>query len=390
MTGIFIASDNIITSLGFTTAENFNKLKQNETGLKITDDPSLSPVPLPLSSVDTVHLEKKFSTLVSNVHPRYETTPFTRMEKLFILSIQDAIERTSLDLAGPETLLVLSTTKGNIDLLGAASNPHFDSKRLYLWELARVIKEFFRFYNTPIVISNACISGSLAIGMGARLLSSGRYRNAIVAGGDILSKFVVSGFQSFQALSPEPCKPFDLARNGLSLGEGCSTMILTTSADTLSGDLISIAGFATSNDANHISGPSRTGEELALAINRSLTDASVPASGIDFISAHGTATLYNDEMESKALSLARLSGIPVNSFKGYTGHTLGAAGVIEAVATIQSMRSGILIRSIGFSEKGVEGEIAIIEANRPANLVHCLKTASGFGGCNSSIVISKK
>ncbi|MCX6250645.1 MAG: beta-ketoacyl synthase N-terminal-like domain-containing protein [Bacteroidetes bacterium] len=390
MTGVYIASDNIITSLGFTTTETIDKFRRHSIGLQMISDPALSPVRLPLSCVDTLLLEEKFRSLVSSFYPEFLNTAFTRMEKMFILSIQDSIHNSGLNLKGEETILIMSTTKGNIDLIGEEKKNLFDPKRLFLWEMARVIQDFFRLYHSPIVVSNACISGSLAIGIGARFIRSGKFRNAIVTGGDILSKFVISGFQSFQALSPEPCKPFDISRNGLSLGEGCATMVLTADETIISGDKITVAGFATSNDANHISGPSRTGEELAFAIGQSLSEAGIQASDIDFISAHGTATVFNDEMESRALTLAKLNDSPVNSFKGYIGHTLGAAGIIESVATIQSMNSNMLFKSAGFSESGVPEKIRVVEANNPANLIYCLKTASGFGGCNSSLVFIKQ
>ena len=200
--------------------------------------------------------------------------------------------------------------------------------------MAEVVKDFFGFRNTPYIISNACISGVLAIGTAYRFLRMGRFKNAIVTGGDILSEFVVSGFQSFQALSPEPCKPYDITRTGLSIGEACGTLILTADQGRSDQSGILIKGMATSNDANHISGPSRTGEELALAITTVMNEAKIAPSQVNFLSAHGTATPFNDEMEAKAFALAGLNHVPMNSFKGYWGHTLGAAGVVESVASV--------------------------------------------------------
>src|SRR6202012_4784891 len=188
---------------------------------------------------------------------------------------------------------------------------------------ARKIAAHFHFAHTPIVVSNACISGVLALLLAKRLLQSGQYENAVVAGADVISRFVLSGFGSFQAISPGPCKPFDAARDGINLGEGAGTIILSTRMIHREG--IKLSGGSVSNDANHISGPSRTGEELCQTITRSLRDAGLTPGNIDFISAHGTATLYNDEMEAKALTLAHLQSAPVNSLKGYYGHTLGAA-----------------------------------------------------------------
>lgn len=389
MAGTFVISDNIITSLGFSTSETIAKIRQDYIGLKIVADPSLSPVPIPLSQVDTQLLEERFSLLVPLFHPEMTRTRFTRMEKMLLLSIYDAIRDVDLDLSGERTILVLSTTKGNIDLLEAGKQGLFGENRVFLWELADVIRKFYRFHHPPLIVSNACISGSMAIGTAYRYIRSGLFDNAIVTGGDILTKFVVSGFQSFQSLSPEPCRPFDSARNGLSLGEGCGTMVITSREPEAPGDKITIEGFATTNDANHISGPSRTGEELFCAINNSLKEANIDPSAIDFISAHGTATPFNDEMESKALGLAKLNDIPVNSFKGYWGHTLGAAGLIESIATIHSMKENFLFRSAGFSEPGVPERINVISEHKFGNVRNSLKIASGFGGCNSSLVFRK-
>ena len=189
------------------------------------------------------------------------------------------------------------------------------------------------------------------------------------------------------AISGRPCRPFDADRDGISLGEAAGTIILSSSPNYAYG--IRISGGATGNDANHISGPSRTGMELCQVINKALQEAGVPASGIDFISAHGTATIYNDEMEAKAISLAGLHHVPMNSLKGYYGHTLGAAGLIESIVTIQSMKAGLVLPSKGFQQLGVTLPINICESLRYVSIQNTLKTASGFGGCNAAAVFSK-
>ena len=179
------------------------------------------------------------------------------------------------------------------------------------------------------MVSNACTSGVLAIITGARLIRAGLFDNVVINGTDILSEFVLSGFNSFKSLSTGPCRPFDKTRDGLSLGEGSGTIILTANPYLSNNSVHIVAGegFST-NDANHISGPSRTGEGLFLAINRLMKKTNV---SIDYISAHGTATPFNDEMESIAITRAGLQSVPVNGFKGYWGHTLGAAGIIESI-----------------------------------------------------------
>jgi 3-oxoacyl-[acyl-carrier-protein] synthase-1 len=312
---------------------------------------------------------------------------FTRLEKMFIVSIDGSLKDIESNIYGSDSLLIISSTKGNIDLLDERMKDFPDPDRIYLWKMADIIGSFFGFANRPVIVSNACISGVLALSTAARMIEKGMFENIIVSGGDLLSEFVISGFLSFQALSPEPCKPFDIARKGLSLGEGCGTLVL--SSKLKKSIPITASGSAISNDANHISGPSRTGEELAMAITIALKEANLKPEDLDFISAHGTATLYNDEMESKAIGIAGLQTAPVNSFKGYWGHTLGAAGVIESVATIHSMESNMLFRSAGFDEPGVPVALSVIRRNTSTQVRNSLKIASGFGGCNAAMVFRK-
>ncbi|HSN60623.1 MAG TPA: hypothetical protein VLR49_06795, partial [Ferruginibacter sp.] len=183
-------------------------------------------------------------------------------------------------------------------------------------------------------------------------------------------------------------KPFDAARNGINLGEAAGTIILSANKKYDRG--IKISGGSVSNDANHISGPSRTGQELHNAIANATREAGIPATAIDFISAHGTATLYNDEMEAKAITLANLQQVPVNSLKGFFGHTLGAAGIIETIASIYSFKENLVLPTLGFENMGVTMPVNVCKNLYKTPLQNCLKTASGFGGCNAAIVINKQ
>jgi 3-oxoacyl-[acyl-carrier-protein] synthase-1 len=253
--------------------------------------------------------------------------------------------------------------------------------------MARHITRFFGNPNEPVIISNACISGVFALMMGSYYIREGLYEKVIVAGGDIISEFTLSGFQSLHALSQGICKPFDKNRDGINLGEACATVVLAGQAQSPSD--IEIKGGATSNDANHISGPSKTGDGLAQAIHQALKYSGMSGGEIGYVSAHGTATLYNDEMEAKALHLAGLAEVPVNSLKGYVGHTLGAAGVLETILATWSLKKQVILASGGYSEHGVSLPLQVVKKNTQAVFTHCLKTASGFGGCNAALVLSK-
>lgn len=382
MLPVYYIAHDIISSLGFGSEENSQSLFASKSGIERQDNSTFIPDTFCASLVDNKRLEMAFNKINPSI-------PLTRFEKMMVCSVSNALAKTTIDIRSAETLLVISTTKGNIDLLEEEKKALFDPERVNLWKSADVVCEFFGNPNNPVIISHACISGIVAQIVAKRYLESEQYKNVVVVGCDMVTSFVASGFQSFMALSPNPCKPFDKSRDGLSLGEGAATVILSTDERLLDAEtVISLQSGSITNDANHISGPSRTGEGLFLAIQNTLKE--VNKSQIDFISAHGTATIYNDEMESIALSRAGLLDIPVNSYKGYIGHTLGAAGVIETVFTLMSMENNMMLKSIGYEDSGVSHPLSIIKENISAEINTCLKMASGFGGCNAAILIQKQ
>ncbi len=365
-----IISDNVISALGFGSEENFDALKNNISGVKQMNIPTLGNLSMPLAGIDAhkfIELEKSIK------NPEL----YTRFEKLMILSVKQALGKCLVNPSQKDTIIIISTTKGNIDII------HDESKheKLALWYSANQLGKYFNAANTPLIISNACISGVLALVYASRLLSQGVYKNAIVVGADVLSDFVISGFNSFKSLSPGICMPFDSKRDGLNIGEGAATIVL--SSETESEFFIS-AG-ASANDANHISGPSRTGEGLYQAITHSLQKGE----GVDYISAHGTATAYNDDMESIAINRCGLQDVPVNSYKAYVGHTLGAAGVLETIFSLWSMKKDLLIKSLGCENLGVVEPLNVIFKNKSHKIQKTLKLASGFGGCNAAMIIEK-
>jgi 3-oxoacyl-[acyl-carrier-protein] synthase-1 len=152
---------------------------------------------------------------------------------------------------------------------------------------------------------------------------------------------------------------------------------------------IKLKGGSVSNDANHISGPSRTGQELAGAVKNAILDADLLAVNIGFISAHGTATVYNDEMEANAIAISGLKKVPLNSLKGFYGHTLGAAGLIESIVSIQSLKQNLVMPTIGFSEPASADKVTVCAETTRLKATNFLKTASGFGGCNAAVVFGK-
>lgn len=376
---INIISDAIVNSLGFDTDEVLSAIMNMRSGSKSLENFTLSEPTAMLSCID----KEKFNHLIENNHQLKDLKSFTFFEQLMIYVIQNASQKIGLDPADPETLFVFSSTKGNIDLLEKQNLSPDQFERLYIWKSVELITQYFKNPNQAITISNACISGTQAIIKGAEILKSTPFKHVIICGADCISPFVVSGFQSFKALSPDICKPFDHNRTGLNIGEGAGAVVLAKNQE----DHISIFSGSVTNDANHISGPSRTGEGLYRALMQSCED--IPKDKISFINAHGTATPYNDEMEAIAFDRSNLAEVPVNSFKANFGHTLGAAGIIETILSARSLENEIILPSMGFDDLGVSIPLTIPKTVIKDSKPYCIKTASGFGGCNAALVLKK-
>ncbi len=372
MTNIFITADFLITPFGIGSELAFEKIKSGETAVKKHVNPKLSQQDFYASLIE--EKEEWFAGLNLD-------ESFTRLEKLIILCLNELISNENIQIS-ERTLIVLSSTKGNISVL---ENPEFNfsNERALLTSLTQKIENYFALKNKIQIVSNACISGSLAIEFAKRLLQSDEFENAIVIGADEVSKFILSGFESFQAVSNSVCRPFDRDRVGINLGEAVAAVYLTKVPTKNS---VRILGSGTFNDANHISGPSRTGEGLFRSIQKALANSEVE---IDFISAHGTATLYNDEMESIAFHRSGLSEIPANSLKACFGHTLGASGLLETILSIHSLKNNVLIPSLGFENQGTTYPVNLIQNAETKELKSFLKTASGFGGSNIASVFEK-
>ena len=375
----FVSHNNILSSLGFDSETVVENISKGISGLHIFDDASLLPEPFCASMISSEKIKEEFSKIA-------DASKFTKLEQMMILSLKKIIDISNIPI-NEKVGLIISTTKGNIDVLEKESD--FPESRAYLSELGKTIQNFFGFKNEAIVLSNACVSGVLAISVAKRFISEEKYDHVFITSGDLVTKFILSGFNSFQALSAEPCKPYDKNRTGINLGEVAASVLVTSSEEKLPKEAVEILGDSTCNDANHISGPSRTGEGLFRSVKAAMKEASITSNEIDYISAHGTATEFNDEMEAIAFSRLGMEMVPLNSLKGYFGHTLGASGLLETIVGMHFMAKNILFSSKGFSDLGVSKKINIIKKTAPRNQQIFLKTASGFGGCNSAVVFRK-
>lgn len=367
---VYINQSNCVTPLGFDVKSNFEALISGKSGIQKSED---YHQPGYISKIEDELLNQKFLEISKDSH-------FSKLEKMMILALFPLVQQNSID---KNTPLFVSTTKGNIEAL---KQP--EKAEALLSKPAQKVADFFGFTHNPIVISNACVSGLLAVAVAKRMIQAGAYKNAFIVAGDVVSEFVLSGFHSFQAVSDSPCKPYDALRSGITLGEAAAAVYIS-SEKIKNHQNILIKGDGSVNDANHISGPSRTGEGLYKSITSAMKEAGVKPDEVDFISAHGTATPYNDEMEAIAFNRLELQHAPLHSLKGYYGHTLGASGLLETVLTIESAFQNRLIPSKGFETLGVTKPLNVIRNAEEKEIHRFLKTASGFGGCNTAVIFEK-
>ena len=372
----YIIADNIISPLGETSEDNYLSVKSGRSGIRAYEP-------------GTCNIPEGFNA--SLLFEDFETLALKSAQKAIgnaqknIANEQKNIGNAQLELKGKRTAFILSSTKGNIE------------ENISLADSAQRIASQLGIDAKPIVVCNACISGLSALILGNRLIDSGLYDAAIVCGCDTPRQFILSGFQSLKALSPEPCRPFDMERMGLNLGEAAATLIL--SKNPIQGNSWRMGDGFIRNDAFHISTPSKTADGLYLSLQRTLEsftkEISSTCKQIDikenlaFINAHGTATLFNDQMESVAIGRAGLSDLPANAYKSFWGHTMGAAGILETIISIKAIDDDTILGTRGFSELGVSGKMNICAENRPTDKKGFIKMLSGFGGCNATIWAAK-
>lgn len=372
----YIIADNIISPLGETSEENYLSVKAGRSGIRAYEP-------------GTCNIPEGFNA--SLLFEDFETLALKSAQKAIgnaqknIANEQKNIGNAQLELKGKRTAFILSSTKGNIE------------ENISLADSAQRIATQLGIDTKPIVVCNACISGLSALILGNRLIDSGLYDAAIVCGCDTPRQFILSGFQSLKALSPEPCRPFDMERMGLNLGEAAATLIL--SKNPIQGNSWRMGDGFIRNDAFHISTPSKTADGLYLSLQRTLESYTKEISStckqidmkeqIAFINAHGTATLFNDQMESVAIGRAGLSDLPANAYKSFWGHTMGAAGILETIISMKAIDDNTILGAKGFSELGVSGKMNICAENRPTDKKGFIKMLSGFGGCNATIWAAK-
>ena len=365
-----VISDNITSPLGLTTEQTYKAVCQGKSGLSHypceNGEGGWNDLPFPIEA-SLFNKEQWDKIMVDG---------FSKFESLVLHSVKAAI--STLIFNKERAILILSSTKGDIELLEKGEDMPS------LANAAKKVSMAIGIENDPIVVCNACISGVSAIILGQRLVDCGNYSNVIVCGADVQSRFIVSGFQALKALSEEPCRPFDIERLGLNLGEAAATIVLSSEMNSPKGWKVDKG--AVCNDAYHISAPHPKGLGAGMALCK-MKDADNP---ISVIGVHGTATMYNDQMESKAIEMAELQDVPLSALKGYFGHTMGAAGVLETIIMMRALEDDVILPSKGYETCGVSGKVKMSDKPMTAEGNTFVKMLSGFGGCNGAVRVSDR
>ena len=359
MRKVVCIGESILSPLGATPAENFAAVCRGESALQHYEGMFGVHEPFVASLMD---------------RDRWMVPGRTFFDSIVIEAARRAVEATCIDPASPRTVFILSTIKGNIEFI--------DTQDVTLAVSARRLADAFGNPNPVAVVSNACISGLAALLQGRRMLLRGGFDHVVVVGAEVQSRFIVTGFQSLKALSGAPCKPFDAGRDGLNLGEAAAAVVLGFGEEGWE-----LVDGAVRNDANHISGPSRTGEGSYKALRYVLRH--VTPEELAFVNVHGTSTLYNDEMEAIAIDRAGLLNVPVNALKGTFGHTMGAAGILESILSMRAVDAGMVLPTRGFSELGVSRPVQVSAAAGQTDKRTFVKLLSGFGGVNGALLFRK-
>jgi len=310
--------------------------------------------------------------------------------------LRDLLDRLLLGM-GPvpsDAALITATIKSGADNLEVfCRDKQADFQDVLLSSIADYVGTKLQLGCNGICVSASCASSTIAVAHGAGLIESGRAEAVLVCCGDLITEYAFSGFSALKALSPFPCRPFDIDRKGLSLGEGAAALLLmnaTRARRENRNQLGTVLGWGISNDATHITAPAKSGRGLVQAVDQALRSAKRIPEEITAISAHGTGTVYNDLMELTAFrQVFGERKVPIYSVKGAIGHTLGAAGGIEIILGLKSLATRMVPPTVGFSnpEKGAEGQVS--PWLQAVSGDYLLTTNSGFGGVNAALVLGK-
>ena len=329
----------------------------------------------------------------------------SRTDRLAVLASRDALADAFPDGHGlAEGGIVVATTVAGLSEVDhqAATDPRGYYRKLGLLSassyqhghVADVMSSYFGLQGPRLTVSVACASGSMAIAIAARMILEGNVPFVLAGGSEALCRFTISGFNALQALDPEPCRPFDRSRSGLNIGEGAAMLVLESlrrARERKAHVWALVRGWGMTNDAFHPTAPAEDGHGLAESMLLSMKMAGVGPDEIGYVNAHGTGTYLNDIAEAKAYEEAfrgRSRPIPVSSSKSYFGHNLGAAGALEAVVTVLSLRSGFLFPTLRLRDPIESTSIDwLMGEPRCESISMAISASAGFGGSNTSLLL---
>lgn len=367
---IEVLSTNILSPLGETTAENLAAVLRGDSAVRLWS----GRWGLPYAFQAALFSDEQAKRWMVPGQPRFFSLAMT--------SIRQALAEAP-DIERRRTRLVLSTTKGNVEALTVS--PSNDDAALPPSASAEMLDGQLGLDGHPLVVDNACISGLSALIVASRLLQSDECDSVIVCGAEVQSAFIVSGFQALKAMSAHRCRPFDIERTGLNLGEAAATIILRRNESATTRWRLEAGAMA--NDAYHLTSPSPKAEGAYRALESILQGHD--AERLACVSAHGTATLFNDQMESIAIERTGLKSVPVVGLKAYFGHTMGACGVLESALMMAALDEGVIPATLGYNERGVSAPIRVTTEPLPTQKKAFIKMLSGFGGVNAAVWFDK-
>jgi 3-oxoacyl-[acyl-carrier-protein] synthase-1 len=396
-TRIFVTGLGIITSIGRDLNETFESVKASRSGIG------------KLNYIETIHKdipvgEVKFSNdELIDLAELPHTEGYTRTTLMAIIAAKEAAKQANLsENKNLKTGLISGTTVGGMDKSENLYNDFLKDNNEYnvyiethdCADHTEKVADILNIKDFVSTTSTACSSAANSIMFGARMIKNGLLDRAMVGGAECLSKFHINGFNSLKILDPEPCKPFDRNRAGITLGEGAAYLVIESEESvkvTGNKPLCELTGYGNSCEAFHQTASSPDGFGAYLAMKQALDMSGLQAGEIDYINAHGTGTDNNDVSEGKAIERLFLPKVPaVSSTKSFTGHTTSAAGSVEAIMCILSIKNNFLIPNLNFKERIKElsfGPVAKLVENHEVR--NTLSNSFGFGGNNSCLIFSK-
>jgi 3-oxoacyl-[acyl-carrier-protein] synthase-1 len=391
---VFVTGVGILSAIGNGTDETLDAFKNLKTGIGKLSLFQSAHANIPVAEVrlSNHELAELAGVLTDNM-------PFSRNTLLALVASKQAVHASGwTGVREKHTGIIFATTVGGMDL-----NEQYYKSLLENAEHKQVIglldsadctekvAAYFGIRHHVTTISTACSSSANAVMLGARLIRNKHLQRVLVGGTDSLTKFTLNGFNALEIISPSGCRPFDRNRNGLTIGEGAAALVLESEECADPGRIIcEVSGYANVNEAYHATASTADGFGAILAMNRALESASLNASDISYINAHGTGTEINDLSEGIAIDKVFGSHIPpVSSTKAFTGHTLGAAGAVEAVFSGMAIRDQIVLPGMNFTDPMPELSFQPRLKVEPRRIIHVMSNSFGFGGSNTTLIFSK-